>query len=353
MMPAKRPMARTVLSACSELQVAKPGLRRLWRGLFGWLNACALMLWASAAIAQAFPTRPLRIIVPLAPGGVIDVYARAIGAVVHESTGQPVIVEDRPGASSIIGMTACAKAPPDGYTICLTNADSLSYGPHVFASLPYDAETDFTPITNLGWTNNIIVAHAGVPFDTYKGMIAYAKANPGVLNWATWGSATLPDLYLRWIKHQTGVDIVAIPYNGAAQGNPSIYSGQTQATYMGVGTALPQMQAGKIKPIVAVGSRRLSYLPDLPTLGEEGGDPDLPSYFGMFGPAGLPAPIVERWNKELTAALRDPNVLALMRSFTVDAVGNSPTEFAAFMKADRDNAGKVFRMLGILPQKAP
>jgi tripartite-type tricarboxylate transporter receptor subunit TctC len=312
-----------------------------------------LWAWASAAMAQAFPSRPLRIIVPLAAGGVIDVVARAIGTVVHESTGQPVIVENRPGASSIIGMNACAKAPPDGYTICLTNADSLSYGPHVFAGLPYDAATDFTPISNIGWTNNIIVAHVGVPFDTYKGMIDHARANPGVLNWATWGSATLPDLYLRWIRHQTGVDIVAIPYYGAAQGNPSIYSGQTQLTYMGVGTALPQMQSGKIKPIVAIGNRRLSYLPELPSLSEEGGDPDLPSYFGVFGPARMPIPIVERWNEELANALRKPNVIGLMRSFTVDPVGNSAPEFAAFMKENRDNAGKVFRMLGIVPQKAP
>jgi tripartite-type tricarboxylate transporter receptor subunit TctC len=336
------------------MELTMRALRNVRSALFSFgLGICAATLCLSAAAAQTFPTRTMRIIVPLAAGGVIDVLARAIGSVVQESTGQTVIVENRPGASSIIGMSACSKAAPDGYTVCLTNADSLSYGPHMFASLPYDAEADFTPIINIGWTNNIVVAHTGVPFDSYKGMIAHAKANPGVLNWATWGAASLPDLYLRWIKHHTGVDIVAIPYNGAAQGNLSIYSGQTQLTFMGVGTALPQMQAGKIKPIVAIGNRRLSYLPDLPTLSEEGADPGLPSYLGFFGPARMPAEIVERWNKEIANALRDKKVLGLMRSFTVDPVGNSAAEFAGFMGADRNKAGKVFRLLGITPQKAP
>lgn len=326
----------------------------LRRGLCGGLLALlAALSLAPAALAQPFPNRTMRIIVPLAAGGVIDVLARAIGSVVQETTGQPVIVENRPGASSMLGMSACAKASPDGYTLCLTNADSLSYGPHVFATLPYDADADFTPITNIGWTNNIVVAHVGVPFDRYQGMIDFAKANPGVLNWATWGSATLPDLYLRWIRHQTGINIVAIPYNGAAQGNPSVYSGQTQLTYMGVGTALPQMQGGKIKPIVAIGTRRLRYLPELPTLSEVGADPDLPSYLGFFGPANMPAPVVAKWNAEIANALRNPTVLKLMQSFTVDPVGNSAAEFASFMKADRANAGKVFRLLGITPQKAP
>lgn len=322
------------------------------------LYACGIMAAAQfsallPAAADEFPSRPLHIIVPLSAGGVIDIIARAVGEVIQQSTGQPVIVEDKPGASSIIGMNDCAKAPPDGYTVCLTNADSLSYGPYVFAKLPYNAASDFTPITNLGWTNNIIVANAKMPFNTYPEMIAYAKAKPGVLNWATWGPATLPDLYLRWVRHQTGVNIVSIPYAGAAKGNPSIYSGETQLTYMGVGTALPQIKAGVIKPLVAIGTQRLRYMHDLPTLADEGGDPDLPSYFGMFGPARIPEPIVARWNKELVASLSNSKVLALMQSFTIEPVGNSPPEFKTFMTQNRDNAGRVFRMLGIMPTASP
>ena len=324
-------------------------------------GACRLLvlpaiagLLAQQAVAQTYPNGLIRIIVPYAAGGVTDSLARITGAQVAEAVGQPVIIENRPGASSMLGMQACANAKPDGYTICVTVADSLSYNPQLFASLPYDPEQSFAPVMRLALTNNLLVANAKTPFNSYKEMTAYAKANPGKLNWATWGPATLPDLYLRWVSSQAGVKIQAIPYQGgAAQANPAVYSGEADITYMGFGTAAPQIAAGAIKPLVAVGAKRSVFMPELPSLGEEGGDPGLQGYFGLFAPSGTPQPIVQRLNAEFTKALSTPQAQAFYKNSTLVAQANTPDEFAAFAKADLEAAAKVFRSMGITPQSVP
>jgi tripartite-type tricarboxylate transporter receptor subunit TctC len=310
--------------------------------------------FAPPAVAQSYPSGPIRIIVPYAAGGLADALARATGAKVSDAVGQPVIAENRPGASSIIGMEACANAKPDGQTLCLTVADSLSYNPQLFANLPYDPDNSFAPVIRLAWTNNLLVANTRAPFNSYKEMIEYAKANPGKLNWGTWGPATLPDLYLRWISFRAGVDIQAIPYKGgAAQANQAVYSGEVDVTYMGFGVAAPQIAAGAIKPLVAVGSKRSPLMPDLPSLGEQGGDPGLAGYFGLFAPAGTPEPIVQRLNVEFAKAIGTPQVQAFYKASTLVAEPNTPGEFAAFAKADREAAAKVFKSIGIVPQAAP
>lgn len=310
--------------------------------------------FARPVIAQTYPNGPIRIIVPYAAGGLADALARTTGGKVAEAVGQPVIVENRPGASSIIGMEACANAKPDGQTVCLTVADSLSYNPQLFANLPYDPDKSFAPVIRLAWTNNLLVANAKTPFSTYKDMIRYAKANPGKLNWGTWGPGTLPDLYLRWISFTAGIEIEAIPYKGgAAQANQALYSGEVDMTYMGFGVAAPHIAAGTIKPLVAVGSKRSALMPDLPSLGEEGGDPGLAGYFGLFAPAGTPKPIVAQLNAEFAKAIDTPQVQAFYKASTLIAEANTPDEFAAFAKGDRKAAAKIFKSIGIMPQAVP
>jgi tripartite-type tricarboxylate transporter receptor subunit TctC len=310
--------------------------------------------FAQSALAQTYPTGPIHIIVPFAAGGLVDALARVIGAPVATSMGQPVIVENRPGASSTIGMAACANAKPDGHTVCPATADALSYNPQLFANLPYDPEKSFAPVILLGLTNNLLVANAKAPFNSYKEMIAYAKANPGKLNWGTWGPGTLPDLYLRWVSSKAGVNIQAIPYKGgAAQVNPAIYSGEIDITYMGFGVAGPQIEAGKIKPIVALGEKRSVFMPELPSLSEEGGDPGLQGYFGMWAPGGTPKPIVLRLNAEFAKAIRTPQVQTFYKASTLIAVANTPDDFAAFAKADREAAARVFKSIGVTPQAVP
>jgi len=315
------------------------------------MNLCLLV---TNATAQTYPSDVLRIIVPYAAGGVADALARVTGERVQEAIGHPVIVENRPGASSIIGMQACANAAPDGHTVCLTVADSLSYNPQVFAKLPYDPDKSFVPVMMLALTNNLLVAHINVPFNDYKGMIAYAKANPGKLNWGTWGAATLPDLYRRWISARAEVDMVGIPYKGgAAQANPAVFKGEVDVTYMGFGGASPQIAAGSIEPIVAIGTRRSPFMPDLSSLGEEGSDPGLQGYFGLFAPANTPRSIVEGLNSEFTKAIATPEVQTFYKNLTLTAEPNTPDQFAAFVKADREAASKAFKSIGITPQAVP
>jgi tripartite-type tricarboxylate transporter receptor subunit TctC len=313
------------------------------------LGAC----WAACAAAQPFPSKPIRIIIPFAAGGSIDPLARVLGPSITESTGQPVVVENRPGGSSIIGMMACAKAVPDGYTVCLTTADSLSFNPALFSDLPYNPETDFTPVINLGWSSGSLVANAKAPFNTYKEMIAHAKAKPGTLNWATWGPGSRPDVYLQWIKRREGIEIVAIAYKGAGLGNPAVISGETDITYMGIGLALELIKAGKLKPLVTLSESRSSFMPNVPTLTEEGGDPNLRGYFGVFAPGQTPKPILDRLNAEFAKAIRTPKALEFYRINTWEPVDNTAAEFAAFTKSDRENAARVFRSIGIKPSAAP
>jgi tripartite-type tricarboxylate transporter receptor subunit TctC len=325
---------------------ASVGILLMLSAMGGW--------FAQSALAQTYPNGPIHIIVPFAAGGLVDALARVIGAPVATSMGQPVIVENRPGASSTIGMAACANAKPDGHTVCPATADALSYNPQLFANLPYDPEKSFAPVILLGLTNNLLVANAKAPFNSYKEMIAYAKANPGKLNWGTWGPGTLPDLYLRWVSSKAGVNIQAIPYKGgAAQVNPAVYSGEIDITYMGFGVAGPQIAAGAIKPIVALGEKRSVFMPELPSLGEEGGDPGLQGYFGMWAPGGTPRPIVQRLNAEFAKAIRMQQVQTFYKASTLIAKANTPDDFAAFAKADREAAAKVFKSIGVTPQAVP
>ncbi len=312
-----------------------------------------LVLAAPFAAAQTFPTKPIHVIVPFASGGLVELLARTLGAVVQESAGQPFVVETRPGGSSIIGMTACAKAAPDGYTMCFTVADSLSYNPALFSDLPYNAETDFAPVINLGWSNNLLVANAKAPYSNYRDMIAYAKSKPGGINWATWGPASLPDLYLQWIKRQAGVDITAIPYKGAGGGNPAVLSGEADITYMGFGVATPYLKAGKLKALVTIGDRRTKFMPELPTLAEEGGDPGLRGYFGAFAPGKTAKALVDRLNAELAKAIKNPKIQEFYAHYTLEPLDNTPEQFGAFVKHDRETAAKVFRSIGVKPSAAP
>ena len=308
---------------------------------------------AACALAQPPAGKTMRIIVPYAAGGVTDAVARTVAARLADSMGRPVLVDNRPGGGSVIGMQQCARAEPDGATTCIAVPDSLSYNPQLFSNLPYDAQKDFAPVINLGFTNNLLLANANAPFNSWKEMLAYAKANPGKLNWGTWGAATIPDVYLRWVTRQMKVDIVAVPYKGSAGTIPAVLSGEVHITFTGFGSALPHIKAGKLKALVAVGDRRSAYMPELPTLAEEGGDPGLVSYFGIFSPGATPKAIIEQLNAEFAKAIRTPQVQEFYKSYTIDSVVNSAAEFAVFTQADRDNAARVFQSIGIHPTAAP
>ncbi len=305
-----------------------------------------------SATAQSFPDKALHIIVPFPTGGLVDSTARAVGQQMSETIGQPVIVENRPGASTFIGMQACAKAPPDGYTMCITTPDSLSYNQFLFNRLPYDPENDFAPITNLVVTNNLIVAHSSAPFNTFKEMIAYARANPGKVDFGTWGVGSIPHVYLEAIKSAFNVDITAVPYKGAGQAFPAIIAGEVQVSYGGLGFSIPHIKSGKLKALATTPDPS-SLLPDTPTMKQEGVEPGLPSYFGIYAPAHTPMAVQERLATEFAKALKQPKIQEFLKAQTLLGIGNSPNEFAAYVKADRANAQRAFQAMGLKPMDAP
>lgn len=313
----------------------------------------ALALACGESTAQSYPSKPIHVIVPYAAGGIVDAVARTVGSQLAEIIGQPVIVENRPGGSTIIGMMACAKAPSDGYTLCMPGTDTMSYNPHLIKNLPYDPASDFVPIINLMRGNSMLLAKGNAPFNSFKEMIAYAKSNPGVLNWATWGAASIPDVYLQWIKHQTGVNIAPIAYKGVAPSMQAVLSGEVDVTFISIGLVLPHIRAGKAKPLAIIGNQRSPHLPGTPSLTEEGADPGMISYFGVFAPARTPKPIVDRLNAEYAKALQTPRIQEFIRAQMLDMLGGSAAEFAEFLKKDRDNAGRVFRAIGVRPSDAP
>jgi len=314
------------------------------------LLTAVLVLFAAQATAQSgetYPVQPIRIIVPFPAGAVMDSTARTLGQEVSKSIGQQLIIENRPGGSFIIGNLACAKAAPDGYTICL---NTNTYSDLVFSNLPYDPHTDFAPIIHLAGISSMLVANA--PFNSFKEMIALSKAKPGSINWGTWGHATAPDIHLRWINHQMGVNITAVPYKGGTQTIPAVISGEIQITQLAVGFSMPMIRAGKLKAIAIIGDRRSPQLPDVPALAEEGASTGILSYFGLFAPAKTPKPIVDRLNSEFDKAMRVPSVQEFFRKTTLEAIGGSAEQFSTFLKADGANAAKVFKTIGIRPVAA-
>ena len=305
-------------------------------------------LVAPGASAQSYPSKPLKVIVQYPAGGALDGLARNILQRGTAAFGQPVVVENRPGASGLIAFEACAKAPPDGYTICLGTGEAMSFNPSLFPKLPYDAERDFIPVVNLVRISGVIVASAQAPFDTVPAMIAYARGKPGSINWASFGSASNPHIYLEWLKRQAKVDIAHIPYKGSAQTIPALLSGEAHVTYVALGFVLQQIRAGKLKALAVTTAKRVPQLPDVPTLAELGIDPGFDNWVGFFAPAGTPRPAIDRLNAAFSAVVKDAafveKVLALQ---AFEPVGDTPEAFAAFIQADRTIARRVVQTTGI------
>ena len=308
--------------------------------------SCVLVALVSA---QEFPSKPVRIIVPYAPGGVVDGLARVLTTGMRDTLGTPVIVENRPGAGGITGMQACSAAPPDGYTICFTVQDSLSYNGYFYKSLPYDPVNGYTPLTNLGWTNGLIVSNAKAGITSYADLVTKAKAAPGKFNWGTWGEASQPDVQMRAVAGAAGVTFEPIPYKGQAQSVPALLSGEVDIGYVGIGMALPHIESGRLKPLLLTGKNRNDALPGIPTMAEAGAEVGLPTYLLAVGPARMPAAVADKLQAAIVRAAQAPGAQQFYKNFTLTFVGDTPAVFAEFLKADRTNAERVFRKMGFKP----
>jgi tripartite-type tricarboxylate transporter receptor subunit TctC len=314
-------------------------MKRLLSTLGVLLGACALT--AAQAQAQTYPSQPIKVVVPFAAGGAVDVLARLLGIKLHEALGQPVIVENRPGAGGTLAADAVAKSPPDGYTI-LQNTNGAAIAPALYNSLPFDAEKDFAPVTQLVASNLILVASPKSGITSVQQLIARAKEKPGSLNYGSSGIGNPLHLTMEMLKHATGIDIVAVPFRGDAQINAALIGGEVEVAVVPLATAVPLIQDGRIRALGITGSKRSPTVPDVPTVAEAG----VPgfastSWQGWFMAAKTPAPIVERIQQEIAMALGLPDVHTRLGAMAYEGVGSTPAAFDAFYKAEIAKFAKV------------
>jgi tripartite-type tricarboxylate transporter receptor subunit TctC len=310
------------------------------------LAALLLSALAGAASAQ-YPSHPVRFIVPSAVGGGTDIIARAIALKLSESLGAQFVVENRPGAGQMIGIELAAKAPADGYTILMA-ASTLAINPIMYKAVPYDPVRDFAPITQAATLPNVVVVHPSLPVKSITELIAYAKAHPGQLNFASAGIGTSPQMSIELLKSMAGIDMVHIPYKGTAPGVVDVLAGQVLVMAPNVLTALPHIKSGKLRALAVTSPKRSAALPDVPTVAEAG----LPGYdstqwYGVLAPAGTQREIVARLHGAIARALRDEEVGRRLAADGAEPVGSSPEEFTAFIKSETEKWAKVARAAGI------
>lgn len=326
---------------------------RAFGGLVGIAIAFFLAASAQAQIeaAKDYPSRTIHLIIPGTVGSPAGLMGRGIAQSLAQMIGQPVVVDERPGANGILAMEACAKAAPDGYTLCLPNNSSVSINPFVYVKLPYDPLRDFAPVINTGFVNGAILVHPSVPANSMRELIELAKSNPEKLNWATWGVGSFAHLTLAWTQNNTGASFMHVPYKSPGQALQAVLAGEAQVTQNNPGAALPLIKAGKLKALVLAGHKRSTILPGVASFVEEGFDLDFPGWNGVFAPAGTPKAIVQRLNTEIGKLLADPKFIErFLTPLGIEPVSNSPEEFAAFLKVDRETAAKVVKLAKIQPQ---
>jgi len=299
------------------------------------------------AFAQAWPNKPIRLVVNFPPGGAADQIARSVGVPLGEALGEPIVIENRPGANGNIGADAVAKSPPDGYTLLMSSGGAFSVNPHLYTKLPFDPVKDLVPVAAAARILVFLVVRPDLPAKSVDEFVALARANPGKLTYGSPGSGSSPHIAGEMLKRAAKIDIVHVPYKGAAPALTDLLGGQLDFMF-DPGIGLPQVRAGKLR-LLAVGSpKRSALFPDTPTLAEAGMTGfDADSWFGFYAPAGVPADILARLNREINRALQTPAVRERITALGAEAVALSAEEFAALQRADRERFGVVVREAGI------
>ena len=313
------------------------------------LAACA-GLQISSALAQSFPIpgKPVRIVVPFGPGGTSDIHARHVAAKLAPALGTSVIVENKPGASTILGAMEVVKAAPDGHTLLYTLTLTVASNPHLFSKLPYEPFRDFSAITYACNGATVLAVSTNLPVNNVRELIEHARKNPGKLNFGSWSPGGGGHLNGELLKELTGIDIVHVPYKGSADLVQALASGQVQLAFDGLITARTLEKAGKVKIIAIADDKRAATAPDLPTMAEAGvpGGYASGGYY-FFGPANLPRGIVARLNAELTKVLRMPDVNDMYVSTGMEVVASTPEEQLSILKTQSERLGSIIRKLGI------
>ncbi len=302
------------------------------------------------ATETSYPTHDITLIVPFAPGGSTDILARVVGGHLRESLGQPVVIENRPGASGNIGTAFVARAVPDGYTFLFNTMSVHTMNQALFASMPFDGVKDFSPIAMLAYVTNTMVVHPSVPAQTVKEFIDYAKANPGKIAYASAGVGSTNHLCAALFEKMTGVQMLHVPYGGGAPAIVGTVGGQTQLFFTAGTQSLEHVKAGELRLLAVTEGKRSLLLPDVPTVGETVPGYEMSVWYGAFGPAGMPSMIVAKLNAEISRILFLPDVKKKMADIAVEVARMTPEELGALTRSDAEKWGGLIKELGITAQ---
>jgi tripartite-type tricarboxylate transporter receptor subunit TctC len=312
-------------------------MTKLGRIVFGFIFACC----GASAQAQTYPDRPIKLIVSIAAGSVTDVIMRKTAAELSPRMGQQLIIENRGGASGILGAQSCAQAAPDGYTLCVIYHSTMSYNPLLFDKLPYDADRDLVPVTRLFFLTEGLFVSSEIGINSVAELKAFAQAKPDGLNYATLGDGSFPDLFMRWLNNQWGTKIVGVPYKGGGPAAQALAGNQVQVTRFGVGNFMGLIEAGKVKALAVSASKRSPLLPNVPTFAEAGlGGYPGQGWWGLAAPKGTPPAIVDKVNAEFVKLFKEPQFNEFLDQQSVVSAPTTPAGFAAFLQEDR-KAAKV------------
>jgi tripartite-type tricarboxylate transporter receptor subunit TctC len=292
----------------------------------------ALCASASGAWAQPYPSKPIRIVVGFPPGGGNDIIARLVGAKMQESWGQPVVIDNKPGAASIVAAEHVAKSAPDGYTLFVNATGGMSINPVLYAKLPYDSLKDFVPISMVGSFPLMLVVHPSVPAKTVPELVAYAKANPGKLNYSSGSSAF--QVATEMFKQMTGTDMRHIPYKGSAASITAVIAGDVQMTIVDAPPLMPQIKSGKVTALAVTSAQRSKALPDVPALAESVPGYEMVLWIGMFAPAGTPREITAKLNAEVVRIIKLPDIREKLHAMDVDPLGNTSDQVTAWIRRE-------------------
>jgi tripartite-type tricarboxylate transporter receptor subunit TctC len=312
-----------------------------------FIPVIAALLVACAAHAQNYPSRSIRIIVPYAPGGLPDTMTRLVGGKLADPLGQAIVVENMGGAGGINGVAEVVRAAPDGYTLLVADVGQIAINPHLFSKLPYQPLKDLAPVSLIGTSPLYLVAHPSVPANTLKELVALAKKEPGKLNYGSSGIGSIHHLATEALKAGFGIDLVHVPYKGTGQSVPALLGGQVALLYSALPSIAGHLKDGKVKMLAISSVKRSPHTPDVPTVAENGiAGYDYVAEIGLLAPAATPREVIQRLASEMAKVLKQPDIVKRFTELGIDAVGSSPTDYAALNKTEYEKYGKLVKETG-------
>jgi len=309
------------------------------------LALIALCAAAAGALAQGYPANPIRIVVGFPPGGGNDIIARLVGAKMQEAWGQPVVIDNKPGANSIIAAEFVAKSAPDGYTLLVNATGGMSVNPVLYAKLPYDSLRDFVPISMVGSFPLVLVVHPSVPANSVQELVAYAKANPGKLNYSS--GSTAFQVASEMFKQMTGTEVRHIPYKGSAASITAVIAGDVQMTIVDTPPLMPQISAGRVKALAVTSAKRSASMPEVPALAETVPGYEMVLWIGVFAPAGTPREVADKLNAEVVRIVKLPEVRETLDAMGVEPLGNTSAQMVEWIRREIAKYGPVVKAANI------